>query len=213
MNAAAPAGRPHLPSGLIVRRAGPADARPLAALLHLVNSNSPPFQSVDDVARFLADPRNFQIVAEEPAPARDSVRSSLDPEWPSPTPTPFDTHGGSRHVAFHDWRTARSRDNRRLPRGRGRQRTATNRKAHAHFRSADSGANRFAWRGRSMASGTSRRWGEAHGRPAGRRPAHPLGGIRARARRSKSGVQAALIAGKNSVVAINATTGNAGTSL
>ena len=54
-----------LPSGLIVRRAGPADARPLAALVHLVNSNSPPFQSVDDVACFLADPRNFQIVAEE----------------------------------------------------------------------------------------------------------------------------------------------------
>lgn len=53
-----------MPGGLIVRRAGPADAPPLAALVQLVNSNSPPFQSVHDVARFLADPRNFQIVAE-----------------------------------------------------------------------------------------------------------------------------------------------------
>ena len=54
-----------MPGGLIVRRAGPADACPLAALVHLVHSNSPPFQSVDDIARFLADPCNFQIVAEE----------------------------------------------------------------------------------------------------------------------------------------------------
>jgi N-acetylglutamate synthase-like GNAT family acetyltransferase len=53
------------PGGLIVRRAGPADARPLAALARLANSASPPFESVDAVARFLADPRNFQIVAEE----------------------------------------------------------------------------------------------------------------------------------------------------
>ena len=65
MSAAAPGRSACLPGGLIVRRAGPADARPLAALVHLVNSNSPPCQSVDDVARFLADPTNFQIVAEE----------------------------------------------------------------------------------------------------------------------------------------------------
>ena len=52
--------------GLIVRRAGPADARPLADLVHLVHSNgAQPFQSLHDVTRFLADPRNFQIVAEE----------------------------------------------------------------------------------------------------------------------------------------------------
>jgi N-acetylglutamate synthase-like GNAT family acetyltransferase len=51
--------------GLMVRRAGPADAQRLADFLHLVHSNSPdPFHSMN-VSRFLADPRNFQIVAEE----------------------------------------------------------------------------------------------------------------------------------------------------
>ena len=59
-------GRARMPGGLIVRRAGPADARPLADLAQLFNSNSPhPFQSVHDAAHVLGDPRNFQIVAEE----------------------------------------------------------------------------------------------------------------------------------------------------
>jgi hypothetical protein len=65
MSATRPAGTRRSPSGLVVRRAGPADARPLAALVHLVTSNGPQCQSVDDVARFLADPHNYQIVAEE----------------------------------------------------------------------------------------------------------------------------------------------------
>jgi hypothetical protein len=45
------------------RRAGPADARRCRP--RSSRHFEPPFQSVDDVACFLADPRNFQIVAEE----------------------------------------------------------------------------------------------------------------------------------------------------
>src|SRR5215813_2321177 len=54
-----------VPEELTLRRAGSEDACKIAALFQLVYRNSShPFQTVDDVARFLADARNFQIVAE-----------------------------------------------------------------------------------------------------------------------------------------------------
>ena len=55
-----------MPNNLILRRAGPADARPLAELFQLATPQSPhPLQTRHDVACFLEDPRNFQIVAEQ----------------------------------------------------------------------------------------------------------------------------------------------------
>ena len=63
MSAAEPGGKT-MPGGLVVRRAGPADACPLAALVNLVPSNDPLPRSIPDLTRFLADPRNFQLVAE-----------------------------------------------------------------------------------------------------------------------------------------------------
>jgi RimJ/RimL family protein N-acetyltransferase len=51
---------------LTLRRAGVEDSDALAGLFRLVYANSShPFQTVDRVKSFLADPRNFQIVAEE----------------------------------------------------------------------------------------------------------------------------------------------------
>src|SRR5579862_9066247 len=51
---------------LTVRRAGVQDATRIAALFHLVYRDSNhPFQTVDDVAAFLSNPNNFEIVAEE----------------------------------------------------------------------------------------------------------------------------------------------------
>jgi Right handed beta helix region len=64
---------------LIVRRAGAADACRLSALAHLAHSSGPPFQTACDVARFLADPSNFQIVAEEENRLMSSVTMMYHP--------------------------------------------------------------------------------------------------------------------------------------
>ena len=80
--------------GITIRRANEADAGRLSELFQLVYHNSShPFQTVRDVEEFLADPRNFEFVAE----ARGLVVASMAmayypwngsvPSWAAPSPT------------------------------------------------------------------------------------------------------------------------------
>src|SRR5215510_952426 len=58
--------RTTMPDSLILRRAGPADARALAELFHHADRENPgSFESEEDLARALADPHHVHIVAEE----------------------------------------------------------------------------------------------------------------------------------------------------